>query len=198
MPIKLGITGGIGSGKTVVSHLFEIMGVPVYNSDIESKRITANDPYIRKELIALLGEEVYINNELNKPLLANYLFSNPSHTQQINNIIHPRVKIDFHQWIKQHANYSAVAIESAILLESGFSNEVDHIIMVEAPLELRINRSMVRDHSSREAIIQRIHTQMNDEERKALSHHIILNDEVHPLIPQVETLLKTICPHLIP
>lgn len=91
MPIKIGITGGIGSGKSVVSQLLEIMGIPVYISDTESKRLTSTDPVIRRELCALLGEEIYLKEGLNKPLLAAYLFGHPDHARQVNGIIHPPV-----------------------------------------------------------------------------------------------------------
>lgn len=190
--IKLGITGGIGSGKSVVSRLLGIMGVPVYISDIESKRLTANDPHIRAQLINLLGKEVYSNNELNKPLLASYLFSDPTHAQQVNSIIHPRVKEDFCQWVQRHSSDNIVAMESAILIESGFANEVDYIAMIYAPLELRIERAMKRDNSSYDAIKQRICHQMDDENKRAMADYTILNDDIHPLIPQVKALLKAL------
>lgn len=197
MSIKLGITGGIGSGKSVVSHLLEIMGIPVYISDTEAKRLTVTDPQIRRDLTALLGEEVYQHDattsgasQLNKPLLANYLFSDPAHAKQINEIIHPRVKEDFRQWISSHSNNDIIAMESAILIEAGFADQVDHIVMVYAPLELRIDRTTVRDNNSREDVTRRIRSQMNDEDKKELAHYIIHNDDVHPLIPQIETLLK--------
>lgn len=98
MAIKIGITGGIGSGKSLVSRLLEVMGIPVYISDIESKRLTNSDALIRRELIALLGEEVYAGDELNKPLLASYIFGDPEHIRTVNSIIHPRVRDDFRQW----------------------------------------------------------------------------------------------------
>ena len=102
MAIKIGITGGIGSGKSLVSRLLEVMGIPVYISDIESKRLTNSDALIRRELIALLGEEVYAGDELNKPLLASYIFGDPEHIRTVNSIIHPRVRDDFRQWVERH------------------------------------------------------------------------------------------------
>lgn len=198
MPIKLGITGGIGSGKSVVSHLLEVMGVPVYIADIESKKLTAVHPQIRRELTALLGSEVYLNGELNKPFLANYLFGDPEHTQKVNEIIHPRVKEDFRQWVASHKQYPIVAIEAAILIEAGFAEEVDHIVMVYAPLDLRIKRAVKRDKSTEEAIIKRIQSQMNDEEKRAKAHYTIFNDHIEPIIPQVEGLLNTFPARQIP
>lgn len=192
MSIKLGITGGIGSGKSMVSHLLEIMGIPVYIADIEAKRLTATDSEIRSELIALLGEEVYLNGELNKPFLANYLFSAPEHAQKVNSIIHPRVKEDFRQWAEANASLPIIAMEAAILIEAGFVNDVDYIVMVYAPLELRIERATKRDNSSREAIIRRIESQMSDEEKKARAHYTIINDNTESIIRQVEGLLNTL------
>ena len=192
LPIKLGITGGIGSGKSMVSHLLEIMGVPVYIADIESKRLTATDPQIRRDLIALLGEEVYLNGELNKPLLANYLFSAPEHAQKVNEIIHPRVKADFHQWTAAHIQYPVIGMEAAILIEAGFAADVDYIVMVYAPLGLRIERAIKRDNSSREAIIRRIESQMSDEDKKVQAHYTIVNDNTASIILQVQSLLNTL------
>jgi dephospho-CoA kinase len=192
MPIKLGITGGIGSGKTVVSRLLEMMGVPVYLSDTESKRLTATDPHIRRELIALLGEEVYSDGELNKPLLAGYLFSDPEHARKINGIIHPSVAADFRQWAEKHKDAPLIAMESAILIEAGFADEVDHIVMVYAPIDVRIERVLKRDASSKEAIATRIRSQMSDEEKRIKAHYTILNDGTQAIIPQVEDLLNTI------
>lgn len=188
--IKIGITGGIGSGKTVVSTLLEIMGIPVYIADTESKRLTVESPQIRKQLTELLGEEIYQNDELNKPLLASYLFSHPDHAQKINAIIHPVVKQDFQKWSSCRTHLPAVAMEAAILIEAGFSNEVDQIVMVYAPLDVRIQRAMLRDSATQEDIIRRIQSQMNDEEKKAKANFIIVNDGTTPLIPQLERLLK--------
>lgn len=188
--IKIGITGGIGSGKSVISHLLQIMGIPVYISDIEAKRLTVSDPQIRNQLTALLGEDVYLNDELNKPLLANYLFSNPVHAQTINSIIHPRVKEDFRTWVTKHTDVPIVAMESAILIEAGFAGEVDKLIMIYAPLDLRVKRSIKRDSATSEAILKRIANQMSDEEKKLWADYIILNDERTSIIPQLLNILK--------
>jgi dephospho-CoA kinase len=191
IPIKLGITGGIGSGKSVVSRILHTMGVPVYISDAESKRLTVTDSHIRRELIALLGEEVYLHGELNKPLLASYLFSDPEHARKVNGIIHPCVREDFRQWVEKHKDAPLVALEAALLIEAGFADEVDHIVMVYAPADIRIERAMKRDACPREAIVRRIQNQMDDEEKRAKAHYTILNDGTQAIIPQVEDLLNT-------
>ncbi|WP_321518875.1 dephospho-CoA kinase [uncultured Bacteroides sp.] len=190
MAIKIGLTGGIGSGKSVVSHLLETMGIPVYIADDEAKRITSNNNEIRQQLVSLLGEEVFINGNLNKPLLAAYLFSDPEHTKIINGIIHPKVKEDFIDWTLKNNHYPVIAIESAILIEAGFANEVDIIAMVYAPLKLRLERLAQRDSSSKEQILKRIQSQMADEEKKSMAHFVIVNDEEMPIIPQIIELMK--------
>lgn len=184
-PIKIGITGGMGSGKSVVSQLLQVTGIPVYDCDAEAKRLTVTDPIIRQQLIALLGEEVYISSSLNKPLLANYLFASSDHVKQINGIIHPRLKEDFKQWVQQQHDLPVVAMESAILFEAGFTDVVDQILMVYAPLEVRIARSIQRDHATREAVESRIRQQLDDEEKRNRSHFVVVNDGNTPLIPQV-------------
>lgn len=192
MTIKIGITGGIGSGKSVVSRLLEIMGVPVYISDSEAKRLTQTDRTIREGLIGLLGEEVYAGGVLNKPLLASYLFGSPEHARQVNGIIHPRVKEDFRIWARRHADSRIVGIESAILIEAGFASEVDKIVLVYAPEEVRIRRAVARDASSREAIQRRIASQMSDEKKREQADFVIVNDGETPLIPQVLQLIASL------
>ncbi len=190
MTIKIGITGGIGSGKSVVSCLLQLMGIPVYIADMESKRLTGTDPVIRRELCALVGEEVFRDGELNKPLLAAYLFGDATHAAQVNAIIHPRVKKDFRTWVERHPSTPWVAMESAILIESGFAGEVDVVVMVYAPLEVRVQRAMKRDEATREQVEQRIRHQMDDEEKRRQAAYVIVNDGETPLIPQVLDLIS--------
>lgn len=192
MAIRIGITGGIGSGKSVVSHLLNVMGIPVYISDIEAKRLTLEDVAIRQKLIALLGEEVYIGNDLNKSLLASYIFGNPEYLETVNAIIHPSVRLDFNKWVKSCDAYPIVAIESAILVEAGFISEVDYSVMVYASQELRVSRAMHRDSSSRESVERRLSSQMDDEKKRHLVDKIIINDGESPLIPQVLDLITSL------
>lgn len=190
MAIKIGITGGIGSGKSVVSRLLEVMGVPVYISDVESKRLTDTDIVIRQELCALLGDDVYQDGTLNRPLVASYLFGHADHAQKINGIIHPRVKQDFRRWVLAHDYFPVLGMESAILIESGFVAEIDTLVMVYAPLEVRVQRAVKRDCSSRELIMKRIQSQMSDEEKRQQANFVIVNDGKTPLIPQVLELIS--------
>lgn len=188
--IKIAITGGIGSGKSYVSRLLEDMHIPVYNADNEAKRLTVSDGEIRKELTALLGDAVYRDGELNKPLLASYLFSDPAHVFQINSIIHPRVREDFAAWTKRQEGCEIVGMESAILYEAGFQNTVDAVVMVYAPVDLRIRRAMHRDGAGEEQVRARMAAQMDDEEKRRLARFTIVNDGVQPLMPQLNRLIE--------
>ena len=186
--IKIGITGGIGSGKSVVASLFQLLGVPVYIADEESKRLTNQSMTIRRQLIAHYGEAIYTAEGLNKPLLAAKIFQDPAQRRIVNGIIHPEVKHHFEAWAAQQET-PLCAIESAILFESGFDQVVDSHLMVYAPKALRIERATARDAASREAIQQRIESQMADEEKRELADHLIYNDNQQPLIPQVTALI---------
>lgn len=192
MAIRIGLTGGIGSGKSVVSRLLEVMGIPVYISDIEARRLMVSDEGIRRKLTLLLGEEVYIGGNLNKPLLASYLFGSAEHAAQVNAIVHPRVKDDFRLWCSARSERPWVGMESAILLEAGFLEEVDKVVMVYAPLDVRIQRIVSRDASSRELIEQRIRHQMDDEEKRKMADYVIVNDGNSPLISQVLNLISSL------
>ena len=188
--ISIAITGGIGSGKTYVSNMFQERGVPIYNADTEAKRLMVQDEVIRKELIALVGEEVYQGTELNKPLLASYLFSSAEHVQRINSIVHPRVKADFVEWLKARREYAVAGIESAILFEAGFRDSVDSVIMVSAPEELRLARAMKRDGATEQQIRSRMSAQMNEDEKIKMADFVIYNDETKPLDEQISFILQ--------
>lgn len=188
--ISIAITGGIGSGKTYVSNMFEECGVPIYNADTEAKRLMVQDEVIRKELIALVGEEVYLGAELNKPLLASYLFSSAEHVQQINSIVHPRVKADFIEWLKLRQHYEVAGIESAILFEAGFHDSVDSVIMVSAPEELRLARAMKRDGASEQQVRNRMSAQMSEDEKIRMADFVICNDGTQPLDEQISFILQ--------
>ena len=190
MAIKIGITGGIGSGKSVVSRLLEIMGIPVYISDIEAKRITQTDPVIRRGLCDLVGQDVFQGGELNRSLLASYMFGHQEHVRKVNEIIHPQVKEDFRQWAARLKSELLVGMESAILVEAGFKDEVDFLVMIYAPLEVRVERAVKRDCSSRELVMKRIEAQMSDEVKRSHADFVIVNDDETPVIPQVLELIS--------
>ena len=189
--IKIGITGGIGSGKSVVAQLLSVHGIPVYIADDESKKLTNTSPVIRERLIHLFGPDIYTPEGLNKPALAKAIFGNKDLLLQVNQIIHPEVNKHFLTWSK-HQQQHGCAIESAILFESGFNKIVDVSLMVYAPLEIRIQRALQRDHSTEEALRKRIESQVSDEDKKLWADYIITNDGKQPLLPQVEKFLSQI------
>ena len=192
MSINIGITGGIGSGKSIVSHLLRIMGIPVYDSDTESKSLVNTDLSLRKALTLLVGDGLYTNGLLNRSVLASYIFTDPKHLQAVNGIIHPAVKADYIRWAKEQADSHIIGIESAILFESGCSDLTDEIITVSAPVDIRIRRTMLRDNTSAESIKKRINNQISEEERNKKSDYIIVNDDVTPLLPQVVSVIQSI------
>lgn len=187
--ICIAITGGIGSGKSYVSAMLEERGIPVYNADNESKRLTADDAGIRSKLTALLGEEVYANGNLNKPLLASYLFESPENAARVNAIIHPCVKADFKAWLaRQEAEITA--FESAILYEAGFEDTVDAVLVVYAPRELRLERAMKRDKASRQQIEARMNAQMEEEEKIRRADFVVYNDDTLSLEEQLTSVIN--------
>lgn len=190
--IKLGLTGGIGSGKTLVATLFQLLNIPVYIADEESKRLTDLSPVIREKLIALFGKELYTEGKLNKPLLASLIFCNKENLTKVNTIIHPEVLSHFIEWTKRQTSEICV-IESAILFESGFDKKVDKVLMVYAPMDIRVNRVLQRDNTqTREAITHRIESQLPDEVKKERADFIIYNDDKTAILPQLEKLLLSL------
>lgn len=189
--IKIGITGGIGSGKTIIAELLKVMGIPVYIADEESKRLTDSSPVIRKKLIALLGDDIYKEGKPDRSLLASYIFNRPDILKAVNAIIHPEVLLDFLNWSTRQDG-KICAIESAILFESGFDKTVDIKLMVYAPVSLRIERAVQRGTLTREEVERRINNQLPDEIKREMSDKVILNDGTCALIPQVKELLSSI------
>ena len=156
----IGITGGIGSGKSYVSNLLrQKFGIPVYDCDKEAKRLTAEDEEIRQRLIALVGPEVFAGGGLNKQLLADYLFADVEHASAVNAIIHPIVLLDFEKWAADNGQQTTVGLESAILYESGFNASVDYVLFVDAPEDVRLRRAMLRDNASEAQIRARMKMQ---------------------------------------
>ena len=187
---SVAITGGIGSGKSYVSALLEERGIPVYNADNEAKRLMMSNEAIRSGLVALLGEEVYNGGELNKPLLASYLFAGAENASRVNAIIHPEVKEDLKRWLAGHSDKEIAAFESAILFEAGFDDAVDPVLMVSAPRELRLERAMKRDNATREQIEARMSAQMDEEEKCRRAHFVVYNDGTLPLDGQLTSVIN--------
>lgn len=184
--IKIGITGGIGSGKSIVCEIFELLGVPVYNADTEAKKMLNNDPAVRKSVLDIFGNEVLDENgAMDRKKISAIVFKDKKKLEQLNSIIHPAVALDFSNWLKQHSSHKYIVKEAAILFESDAYKQVDKAITVVAPVELRIKRVMQRDAISFEQVEQRMKYQMSDEEKIKRSSYIIHNDETQLLIPQV-------------
>lgn len=185
---RIGITGGIGAGKSLVAEIIKAMGYPVYNSDERAKELTESNPKIKEGLIHLFGEEIYQNDTLNKFALAQAIFSDESLREKVNALIHPIVREDFNLWALAQ-NYSLVFNESAILFETGSFKNFDAIILVYAPKELRIKRIMKRDNCSENEVLKRMNSQFSDEEKYQLTEFRVLNDEQTPLLKQVEQII---------
>ncbi|MDR0798910.1 MAG: dephospho-CoA kinase [Dysgonamonadaceae bacterium] len=188
----IGLTGGIGSGKSIAARILETMGVPLYRSDEEAKRLTNTSPVIRKALTARFGDKLFAGESLDKPLLASLIFTDKENLQFVNSVIHPVVFNDFLQWKQQQELLSQpfIAIESAILFESGLDGAVDVIFLVSAPLETRIARVEKRDQINRASVLNRIRSQQSEEERIARSDYVLINDGLQALLPQIENSLK--------
>lgn len=188
--ISIAITGGIGSGKSYVSALLEKREIPIYNADNESKRLTVSDMEIKRGLVDLLGEDIYKEGKLNKPMLASYLFASSENASRINAIIHPRVKNDFLRWKNEHEDYEIVGLESAILYESGFDDVVDVVVMVYAPENLRLERAMKRDSATEEQIRMRMAAQMDENDKRDKADFVVINDGTIPLEKQLDNLIE--------
>lgn len=187
MALKVGITGGIGSGKSYICEILEKLNYPVYYSDAASKMLTDTHPEIRQGLIDLVGEEVYINNHLNRPFLASKIFHNDALRLQVNALIHPIVRQDFSDFANQSVS-DIVFNEAAILFETGAFKTLDFNVLVTADLEVRIQRVMLRDNLSREEVLQRIANQWDDEKKIKMADFVIYNDG-RPLLVQIEALI---------
>ncbi|MCL2650344.1 MAG: dephospho-CoA kinase [Candidatus Azobacteroides sp.] len=190
--LKLGITGGIGAGKTVVASFLKAMEIPVYVADDEAKKLTSSSPVIKTKLIQLFGEKIFANNIFDKALLASLIFNNKENLNLVNSIIHPEVLSDFNKWVQKHNDKPLIAMESAILFESGFDKNMDLIVAVTAPLEERIERIRKRNQSTREEILERISNQFPENEKCSKSDFVIYNDNDKAIIPQIECILQKI------
>jgi dephospho-CoA kinase len=182
--IIVGLTGGIGSGKTTVGKLFMALGIPVYIADEEAKKLMVTSKVIKRKLIQLFGNEAYVNNQLNKPFIANIIFNNKFYLQKMNSIVHPYVANHFNKWLlKQTAPY--ILKEVAILFENDGYKQCDLVITVTAPKELRMKRLLNRDNTTKENIEAIIKNQWTDEQKVKHSHFVITNSELENTKKQV-------------
>ncbi len=186
--LKVGITGGIGSGKTTVCQIFATLGIPIYYADVRAKELMVSDADLIQQIQKLLGENAYLNGELNRKYIAEKAFHDKNLLQQLNTIVHPAVFQDTLNWFQTHHDKAYTLYEAAIMFESGSYKLMDKMITVFAPLEDRISRTMKRDHISREEVLERVDKQMLEEEKMKRADFVIYNDHSQPLIQQVLTI----------
>lgn len=188
--LRVGITGGIGSGKSTVCAVFETLGIPVYYADAETKKLYTQNSGLKAEIVKAFGPDVYFNGQLDRAKLAAMVFSNKEKLDQLNHIVHPFVLQDFENWCKLHETKHYVIKEAAIMFESGSYKQMDVIIGVVAPEEIRIQRTMKRDGLSREEVVQRINKQMPTDELIKRCRFVVENSGNDSLIIQVLNLHK--------
>ena len=193
--MKLGITGGIGSGKTSVCRVFGVLGIPVFSADPEAQIIMNNDRSVMDGINDIAGRNLYPGDKLNKVELASLIFNNPELLKRVNSLVHPVVFKHFREW-SGIQNTPYVIMEAAILFESGASNLVDRVATVVAPVEERISRVILRNKLTREQVVDRIKNQMTDEERIRLSDYVINNSENEMIIPVILGIHEDILTHI--
>jgi len=184
----LGLTGGIGSGKSVIAELFQMMGIPVYDSDARSKILTDTDDELKEKISCLFGAEIYTNGLLNRQALARKIFRDEKALQAINALIHPAVERDFRSWVKEHSQFPVLIQETAILFEAGLESHFDQIICVTAPEE----RVCKRNNIAPETVRERMKNQISESERRGKSDIIVVNDNIQAVLPQVLKLVQSL------
>jgi dephospho-CoA kinase len=183
--LKVGITGGIGSGKTIVCRIFEMLGIPVYYADIKAKNLIENNPEIKANIINTFGQSSFTPEGYNRKYMASLVFNNFDLLEKLNAIVHPSVTNDFKEWCQEHSSAQYVVHESAVLFESGVHEITDYIIVIDAPLEQRIKRIKERDSITDQEIMKRINNQWPSEKLSSLANWVIHNDNNNLVIPQV-------------
>ena len=182
--LRIGLTGGIGSGKSLIARILRILEVPVLEADAEAKKLMEQDPELIASIKGRFGDHVYSGGKLDRKGLASIVFKDPAALKELNALVHPAVRRSFTQWAdRQNAHY--VVMEAAILAETGGHSAFDRIIVVSAPEELRIQRVMQRDGVEEESVRSRMKNQASEEERLAIADHVIVNDGRQLVIPQV-------------
>lgn len=187
----IGLTGGIGSGKTTIANHLKSLGFPVYNSDEQAKSIL-NSIEIVNNLKIVLGIEIFTNGLLDKKKLSNLVFNDPEKLKLLNQIIHPAVKVDFKNWLEVHKNFPIVIKEAAILFESGSYKDCDAVITIDAPQDIRIQRVIKRDQLSYEEVMSRINNQWTDTMRKTKSDYVVDNQDINIACVQTENIIKNL------
>lgn len=180
----VGLTGGIGSGKSTIATMFKELGVPVYNSDERAKHLMNTSKKIKKQLIKLLGKKAFVDDQLNRGYIAKKVFNDVDLLEQLNGIVHPVVRKDFIKWSKKQTTQYVIQ-ETALLFENNAQNLYDSVILITAPKELRIERVLSRDESSREQIIARMNNQLDDKAKLELAKYVIENIDLESTASKV-------------
>ena len=184
---KVGLTGGIGSGKSTVARVFGVLGIPVFNADDESKRLLQEDEGAKSAVIAAFGGRIYPGGELDRAALASVVFNDPEALAKLNAIAHPAVRKELGQWVdRQRSPY--VLVEAALLVDTGWYRSMDHLMVVSAPEAERVKRVMARDGATEEQVMARMRNQVGEEQRMAVADSIVRNDGHELVIPQVLAL----------
>ena len=182
--LRIGLTGGIGSGKSTIASIFEVLGIPVYYADEAAKRLMNSDGEVKATIINTFGKESYNQNGLNREYLSSVVFNNPERLAQLNAIVHPATLKDALNWMNsQDATY--VVKEAALIFESGADKDLNFVIGVQAPEELRIKRTIERENIKEEDVMARMKNQMEESKKMGLCDFIVVNDEVEMIIPQL-------------
>lgn len=186
-PLQVGITGGIGSGKSLVSRIFNTLGVPVYDADSRAKMVMTSDKILNSQIKKEFGENAYdAEGNLDRSYLSKQAFGAPDRLEKLNQLVHPRVALDYAAWWRDQAAAPYTLKEAALLFEADSAKSLDKIIVVSAPLELRIQRVLKRDaHRSEEDVRKIISNQLPEEEKVKRADVVIINDEIQPLLQQV-------------
>jgi dephospho-CoA kinase len=183
-PLIVGLTGGIGSGKSTVAKVFQSLGVPIFNSDLEAKYIINNDVEVIRAITFEFGN-VYENGKLNRIKMAEVVFKDKNALEKLNKIVHPKVAEYFENWVLANNDSSILIKEAAILIESGAYKKIDKIVLVTAPTTIRIQRVVNRDNISKEKVKERMNAQLSDKEKLSYADFFIINDDIQMVIPQV-------------
>lgn len=189
MTKTIGLTGGIGSGKTTIAKHLKSIGIPVFISDEEAKKVI-NLPEVKKSLKAIFGDQIFDGDQIDKSILAKIVFNDVMKLAQLNQIIHPIVKSKFEKWKENHSKSPIIVKEAAILFESGSYKDCDYVISISAPLEDRINRVMARDSDTKENVLNRIDKQWTDEDRNEKSDFVIENITIDETLKKIVEILK--------
>lgn len=190
MTLKVGITGGIGSGKSTVCKVFKALGVPVYHADEVARNITDQDPSVVAQIKETFGADMYATDKLDRPKMAALVFNNPDALAKLNAIVHPAVRAGLPIWLAENKNSPYIIYEAAILFESGAYKQLDKSILVAATEETRLHRVMQRDNASRDEVLARVKNQWDETQKLAHANYVIWNEGNAPVIAQVLALNK--------